>query len=156
MVGQTMNDLKSRIINQMVSSCSCMTKTPIPEYHEENCLYKVLGDCLSLIDNPSYMVYHILGDELTERFIKDQHNIINDLADPWQESDYSCRVGLQPVKFAVEILEKLYEPLHDDFMELHNDIKNAIDELPNNCDIDDILKVSNTIKENWKPSKLKE
>jgi hypothetical protein len=156
MVGQTMNDMKARIIKQMVGSCSCMTKTPIPEYHEDDCLYRVLGDCLHMIENPRDMVYHILGQDLTERLIKDQYNSINDLDDPWQEDEYSCRVGLRSTKFAVEILSKLCDVLKPDFLDLSSAIEKHLDEIPSDAvdNLDRLMEVYKHVTDNWKPSKF--
>lgn len=156
MVGQAMNDLRNRIIEQMGASCSCMTKTPIPEYHEADCLYKVLGDCLKLVENPRSMVFHILGDELTERLIKDNYDTINDLGDPWQESEYSGRVGLQSLILAAEVLLKICDPLKQDFVDLGNAIKEEVDKLPDDAinDIDKLMEVHHSVTQNWKPSQF--
>jgi hypothetical protein len=151
-----MNDLKARIIKQMNASCLCTTKTPIPEYHEDDCLYRVLGDCLHMIENPRDMVYHILGEDLTERLIKDQYDSINDLDDPWQEDEYSCRVGLRSTKFAVEILSKLCDALKPDFLDLSAEIQKQVDELSgyDKDDLDKLIEVYKTVTDSWKPSKF--
>lgn len=44
-----MSDLYSRIIISMVGSCECQTKTPDKSFHDENCRYRVLSDCLELV-----------------------------------------------------------------------------------------------------------
>jgi hypothetical protein len=133
-----------------------MTKTPIPEYHEDDCLYRVLGDCLHMIENPRDMVYHILGQDLTERLIKDQYDSINDLDDPWQEDEYSCRVGLRSTKFAVEILSKLCDALKPDFLDLSAEIQKQVDELSgyDTDDLDKLIEVYKTVTDSWKPSKF--
>jgi hypothetical protein len=45
-----MSDLYSRIIISMVGSCECQTKTPDKSFHDKNCRYRVLGDCLELVE----------------------------------------------------------------------------------------------------------
>ncbi len=147
-----MDKLRERIIKNMVASCSCMTKTPIPEYHDQDCLYKVLGDCLQLLDNKKFMVYQILGTELSEKLVKDQYNCINDLDDGWQENEYSCRVGKESAKFAVEILHSLCKSLEPDFLNLHDSIMEAINNLSEEDanDINKLVQASDLVKNNWK------
>ena len=36
------NDKIKELISEMVGSCTCMTKTPDPEYHREDCKYAIL------------------------------------------------------------------------------------------------------------------
>jgi hypothetical protein len=43
------SDIVWRLIYQCNSSCSCLTKTPEPEYHELNCRYRVLMDAITEI-----------------------------------------------------------------------------------------------------------
>lgn len=150
-----MNDLKSRIIKKMVSSCSCLTKTPISEYHDEDCLYRVLGDCLNLIENPRNMVIHVLGNDLVEKLVKDQYNAINDLDDPWvQHNEHSCLVSVSSVNLAVQVMDSICQPLKEDFIDLHNSITRELDKLNNNdaSELDMLMTVAKNTKDKWKLS----
>lgn len=42
-------DLLSRIQKNMVASCKCLTKTPDVEFHDADCLYRVLAESYELI-----------------------------------------------------------------------------------------------------------
>ena len=98
------------------------------------------------------IIYEILGKDLTEEFIKDQFNMINDLDDPYQEDDHSGRVGLEPLKLAVKILDKLAAALEEDFVDLHNKIITEINNLSEEeaNDINKIMEVANVVKQSWK------
>lgn len=37
--------MMQRIGEAMIASCTCMTKTNEPQFHKDNCRYKVLQDC---------------------------------------------------------------------------------------------------------------
>lgn len=42
--------LKQKILFAQYASCTCMTKTPELQYHEEGCRYRVLGEAQHRID----------------------------------------------------------------------------------------------------------
>lgn len=41
--------LSSRILKNMIGSCDCVTKTPDPKFHLDDCLYRVLSECYDVI-----------------------------------------------------------------------------------------------------------
>ena len=43
--------LLKKIRRNMVASCKCGTKTPDVEYHDDDCLYRVLSESYSIIEN---------------------------------------------------------------------------------------------------------
>lgn len=45
-----MSDLYTRIVKSMIGSCDCQVKTPDTSFHDEDCTYRVLGDCLELVE----------------------------------------------------------------------------------------------------------
>lgn len=39
-------ELQACMMPMMVGSCTCCTKTPVRDYHQDTCRYKVVGDVL--------------------------------------------------------------------------------------------------------------
>lgn len=44
------SELTRRLARCTVASCRCMTKTPEVQYHNEDCLYRVLNEAIVVID----------------------------------------------------------------------------------------------------------
>jgi hypothetical protein len=49
-------DVKANLNRMMISSCSCLTKTPISDYHYVDCRYRQLNEILEYIEDLEYMV----------------------------------------------------------------------------------------------------
>jgi hypothetical protein len=58
---ETGKDICKRLFQKMVASCECMTKTPNPEYHKPDCLYRVLSDA------SVFIARMVRNDELMEK-----------------------------------------------------------------------------------------
>ena len=43
-------DILVRLTMATVASCSCMTKTYLPEHHQDICLYRVICDAIEEIE----------------------------------------------------------------------------------------------------------
>jgi transcription elongation factor Elf1 len=46
-----MDDILFRLVRATCASCSCCTKTNVPSYHQETCLYRVLSDAMDEIES---------------------------------------------------------------------------------------------------------
>ena len=117
-----------------------------------NLFQEKYGKSGGMIGMNKKLIYEILGKDLTEEFIKDQYNMINDLDDPYQEDGHSGRVGLKSLNLAVKILDKLADALEEDFMDLHDKIITEINKLSEEeaNDINNIVAVANVVKQSWK------
>lgn len=59
--------LLTRIIFAQIASCRCMTKTPDPDYHKEDCTYRVLYEAQKEIQKLQETLKKIsLGEYLNE------------------------------------------------------------------------------------------
>jgi len=52
-------NIAARLMGQLVASCSCMTKTNLPEYHKEDCLYRVLLDAIDIIQEQRLVIRNL-------------------------------------------------------------------------------------------------
>jgi hypothetical protein len=46
-----MNLHKQNLLEMMISSCNCFSKTPVVEYHSPACRYRQLNEVLKYIEN---------------------------------------------------------------------------------------------------------
>jgi hypothetical protein len=66
-----MNDIKAKLLNLSIGSCSCMTKTPVIYYHDENCRYRILQEISQEVDHILELNKN-LTNQLKERDTNDQ------------------------------------------------------------------------------------
>jgi hypothetical protein len=45
-----MNPHKQNLLEMMVTSCNCLTKTPVVRYHSQGCRYRQLDEVLAYIE----------------------------------------------------------------------------------------------------------
>ena len=45
--------LRQRLMGATVASCECATKTPVIEFHDEKCLYRILVEATVFVERSS-------------------------------------------------------------------------------------------------------
>jgi hypothetical protein len=46
-----MNSTISKLITLSISSCTCLTKSPLPSYHSIDCKYRITLEVISEVEN---------------------------------------------------------------------------------------------------------
>lgn len=58
----TLADLRLAVFRAQMGSCSCLTKTPDPQYHAASCTYRRLSEVLSATTPPSTQAVRALRE----------------------------------------------------------------------------------------------
>ena len=112
-----MNSVIQKINEEMVGSCTCRTKTPEVEYHEENCRYATLHNTLKLLDQKDSEIQHWKDQcHRIQAEYEEYWNKVVDDPDMWVKQVQILRDGMNEERNKREKAEKLTAEYKGKFM----------------------------------------